>query len=742
MKMKKSMDKMRSGKEIKGSDQVDKAKRGHAVREKVRGGVKAEVEGVLKRTKKVTIETSETRGARVHVSSGAGKRKAAHRKSTPEKKRQSLKPARQKAAPITITAPAPAVVESEPTAQLAEAPAPLEPILTAMEGVAALQAALNPTPESVPPAPEAEASQKQEFERDARAVFKLEVLAEFEKLGIPLDTAGSYMFVTERNEDGTPKRYKFWFPSQVKFFIDGKISAERAKFYLGKIPGCTAEEIGEWEKHPELTIGILSLCPERFPANLVEFYAGHFQKHSEIAWWHIPSYPKEFSPYDVANLVLAGIEWFDSQQHVELFSTRSSGADLFTGWQMQRLQQGEVPPAVKIAYNRYGTNWTDGAILYFARHRAKPGLVASYPKDFSPEDRVYCIENFVTSADIARYPEWTKKYGSKSAERVCFLVKHNADSKLARPVFERYEEKQDEYDAWSNLKKLVEAKMPLDHVLKYLEKYTISAEYMADFINSKVPPETVHDYISKIGGRVEYAFICVCAAAGMTADSAKPYWENGFEKPADAVALWKGKVDTDAAKPYGRLYYTYGSEKRRGEHNPSGEEIVRYIKDDVSPGVAALLRKADFAEHELQDAQRQFNKAETRSKIFKVVGGILAVAAAVGIGYKACGGDNPKKEEDRSALADVAACTVDFSPPKNFVAACDGNTVPFKFVSRSAPDKAARIMRGVIEVSGDQKDKKVCQVGFSEPETYRLPVAERKHDSFKMVVGECEQVVK
>ena len=570
---------------------------------------------------------------------------------------------------------------------------PGDPILTAEE-IAALQGALSPTPEPTQPALRTEATHKQGVWEIGHGVFTAQDLAELGKLSEAESfVLGQYEAVVLMNLGDNPGRLRYWGIKTMKKFMDAGISGEVAALYMCQISeNSNSDDVIAWAKHPELAIDILVQCPERFSADLVKFYAGHFQKHPEITWWCIPRYPKEFSPHDVANLVLAGIDFVNSSRHVELFSTQSSWTNLFNDEQIKELQQGKVPSEVKIAYNRYGTNWTDKAILYFAQHRAKPRLVASYPKEFSPENIVYCIESFVTSADIARYPEWTKEYGPRSAERVCFLSQHGADSKLARQVFERYEKKEyEKHNAWSELKKLVEAKTPLDRVSKYLEKYIIPAGYVADFIDGKVPPETVHDYISKIR-EVKYVFICECAAAGMTADSAKPYWEGGFEKPADAVALWKGKVSVDTAKPYRRFYgvekfrYNDGStHERQYSHDSSGAEIVRYIKDDVGPGVAALLRKADFTEEELTEAQRQFQKAGTRSKIFMVIGGIAVVAAAVGIGYKACGGSKAEKKKDDKPVAQATTQTTettakhgdDTSDEKHARERAERNGIPF-----------------------------------------------------------------
>ena len=64
-----------------------------------------------------------------------------------------------------------------------------------------------------------------------------------------------------------------------------------------------------------------------------------------------------------------------------------------------------------------------------------------------------------------------------------------------------------------------------------------------------------------------------------------------------------------------------------------------------------IARKADFTEEELTEAQNTFQKAGTRSKIFMVIGGIAVVAAAVGIGYKACGGSKAEKKKTISPSA-------------------------------------------------------------------------------------------
>ena len=51
---------------------------------------------------------------------------------------------------------------------------------------------------------------------------------------------------------------------------------------------------------------------------------------------------------------------------------------------------------------------------------------------------------------------------------------------------------------------------------KYLEKEMIPAGYVADFIDGKVPPKTVHDYIFKIR-KLNMFLFANSAAAGMTA---------------------------------------------------------------------------------------------------------------------------------------------------------------------------------------------------------------------------------
>ena len=128
----------------------------------------------------------------------------------------------------------------------------------------------------------------------------------------------------------------------MKKFMDAGISGEVAALYMCQISeNSNSDDVIAWAKHPELAIDILVQCPERFSADLVKFYAGHFQKHPEITWWCIPRYPKEFSPHDVANLVLAGIDFVNSSRHVELFSTQSSWTDLFNDEQIKELQQGK-----------------------------------------------------------------------------------------------------------------------------------------------------------------------------------------------------------------------------------------------------------------------------------------------------------------------------------------------------------------------------------------------------------------
>lgn len=635
--MKKSADKLGGYKTKKaperGTRELDKRKDDkQRAPGKIQAGVKARAERVVE--EKVTVTRERKVSVRAEVSADKkGQKKKVKQKRGAEK--LSKKAAGEDAAVVTETAPAVEVA----------LPAPLDS-------------------ESAPPPSEAAepaTAQKQEFEKIARVTYTAEELTEFEELGIPLDVAGQYVFVIQRNPDGSPLSWRKWFPAPIKKFIDAAVSADIANFYTRRLQvekkiEVYSDDVIEREKNKQnLPLHLIEECPDRLRAKSVKFYAQHFEKHKEITWEDIPKYPAQFTPKQVEWLVYAGVRPENSLERAELFDN-SAKEDLFTPEQMTELRQGKVPAEVRIAYNdKYGVKWSDEAILLFAEHRAKPALVASYPKEFTRRDRIRCLESFVTSSDIDRYPEWTAKYEDETADRIIILAKYNADSKLSRQVYEIYEKKEERYDAWRNLEKLMGAKKPLDHVLKYFGEYIIPAEYIISFINKGVSPETVNDYIAKIK-RVNYGFICECGAAGMTADDAKLYYENGFEKrPADAVALWRAKISADEAKPYQTFYYS--SEGYNCSHTPSGEEIVCYVKNDASPEVAALLRKADFTGDELAEAQRQVQKAKTRSKIFKVIGGILVVAAAIGIGYKACGSskkDAEKEKDEKPAAAQGA----------------------------------------------------------------------------------------
>ena len=96
-------------------------------------------------------------------------------------------------------------------------------------------------------------------------------------------------------------------------------------------------------KHPERAYVILVQCPERFSADLVKFMQVIFKNIRKLRGGAFPRYPKEFSPHDVANLVLAGIDFVNSSRHVELFSTQSSWTNLFNDEQIKELQPRQSP---------------------------------------------------------------------------------------------------------------------------------------------------------------------------------------------------------------------------------------------------------------------------------------------------------------------------------------------------------------------------------------------------------------
>lgn len=730
--MKKTLDKLQgknleakkpTRKECGAERGAEKGKKGRT--EKIRGGVKAKVGAVVLKTETRAVLADVRRGGR----------------GPKRQKNKSPKPA----------------VSAEGLQD------------TETAGTTVVDASVAAAPAATPAAVDtqaAELAQKQEFEKFARQLYTSEQITELEQLGIPLDSAGSYVFVTEKNPDGTLSKYRFWTPKSVRFFIDNKISAERVNFYSHKIysfepDACTVENITEWVKHPELTIDIILRRPNSFPANLVKFFADFSTKHPEFTWADIPNYPMVFTPDDVAYLVYAGIKPIDAPKHVELFSTERRNIDLFNAEQLKQLQQGIVPPEVRVAYDRGDFSWTDKAILYFAEHRAKPALVASYPKEFTAEDRIYCIEHFVIVADIARYPQWTQEYESKiTVKRVCFLVRHNADPVFSRQVFEKYREKFSRHSnfnasmwAWNNLQQLIEEKALLEYALRYIENFFIEAKYVILFIKRGVLPETVNDYLSKGVGKtrssdnINYNFICGCAAAGMTADEAKPYWDSGFEH-AVAIDLWRGHVEADAAKPYKEFYLISKDEYGNGqqlEHTASGAEIVRYVNENVSPGVAALLRKADFTDDELSEAVAKIQRQKTRSKVFKIFAVIAALAAAAGIAYKACAGDDvPEKKPEGQARPTATGpaelgrekpeqqiriptslCRFDFIPPKRVDLSCTTNysvPIPIGNLVIDGKDKSgARTMMkahatGVVYTDGVTYD---CEkADFFMPDNY------------------------
>ena len=120
--------------------------------------------------------------------------------------------------------------------------------------------------------------------------------------------------------------------------------------------------------------------------------------------------------------------------------------------------------------------------------------------------------------------------------------------KTCAPGFERYEKKEYEKtsNAWSELK-ISGSKNALGSCIKNILRNILSRGICGDYIDGKVPPEDSSRLYFK-NWEVKYVFIWRIRRGGMTADSAKRHIGKVDSKPADAVALWKGKVSVDTAK--------------------------------------------------------------------------------------------------------------------------------------------------------------------------------------------------